>query len=784
MSHPPIQRRLPGAGADQPVAGDFNLRYLCEVVFRRKRTLLWAMFLTPVLSIVASLLITPSYMSSTTILLGKTEILNPLITYEMAVSMTDNDRLGGFQKIIFSRPLIEDAIHKQGLDRALHSDIEMERAVEDIRKNTHVMELSHDSFQIGFSSADTVRAKNMVEAITRLFVDRSLSSSRREADTAVTFLQREVDHYQEELKRVDRQLQEFRTLNREMLSTVKTPGSVDSYREKLADSQIELLEQQMFAQLFRDRLAGSRPMVSSALSHVQTSPFQVQYQKLQLDMGELLSTRKENHPEVLKKQRELDFILDLLKKEKEEEARQEANSSTEIRTPVYQETLAHLDDTVIKIKSQEEKIRELRRQEDEFLQKLARTPLLVQEEMRLDDEAKLTRQIYDKLCMKLEEARVTRAVEIEQQANRYSIIEPARVPLKHYKPKRILFALAGALGGIFLGLSLVFLLEITDPRLVRSGELQHSVGLPLLGAIPRLYRDTRRAGWYIPAQVQRRYARTRDLMQGSPRQWIVRLGQWLPDVMEGFDHLLRWFLCARRFELPESMPATYLLPAARLSQAGLSRHPRELTMDDFIERIRHIGISIRAGFESPDHLICLVTSAKRGEGKTLLTANLGVVLASDLKKPILLVDACMENAGLSALFGRAQAPGLGDLLDGRASLDAVLVQTDTPNLWLLPAGRTHEYADVLFNDAGCRQRFDELRDRFSMILVETQNLGMQSDAVILAPYADGVLLLGQLYSTKKKVIEAVMQRLPRDKVLGLVTNYGEYWIPDWLYRWV
>ncbi|MEI8242491.1 MAG: GNVR domain-containing protein, partial [bacterium] len=669
------------------------------------------------------------------------------------------------------------------IDRELKSDAAMEKEVDLIRRNTLVMELSGDSFQIGYSSTDPVHAKNMVEAITRLFIDKSLAASRREAMSAVTFLEKEVEHYQEELKRVNQELQDFRIANRELLSSPSVPGALDLLRDKIAETENGQLDAQLFMQLFRDRLSGVKPMVSSSPLHVQNSPYQAHFQELQLQMGNLLATRTETHPEVLKKQRELDHILTLLKKEKEEKEK-EAKESTEMRSPMYLETLARLDDTQIKAKTLELRSRELQRRQEELLQNLARTPIIVQEERRLDNECRLTREIYDKLSMKLEEARVTCAVEIEQQASRFSIVEPARVPLKHYKPKRKLFAVAGVAGGILLGLTLVFLLEITDPRLVRPGELARSTGLPLLGTLPKLHTGTRLPGWYIPGGVQALYSKMCARLQGSARPWVSRFGHWLPDACEAVDQLLHLGLGAKRFELPLTMPANRVLPAARLQHAGRSRNRKELALDDFIERIRHIGIALRASFQAPDRLVCLVASARHGEGRTLLTANLGVVLASDLKKPVLLVDACLENAGLSALFQRAEAPGLGDVLDGRATLDSVLVDSGTPNLWLLPAGHTHEYADVLFNGTACRQLLEQLRERFSMVLIETQNLSMQSDALLLAPHTDGVLMLSRMYDTKKKVVESLLQQLPPEKIIGLVTNYSEYWIPEWLYRWV
>ncbi|MEI8243454.1 MAG: hypothetical protein WCI17_09335, partial [bacterium] len=123
------RRRQSAQAVESPIAGDFSLRYLCEIVFRRKRTLLLTMVFTPILCILASQFIKSMYMSSITILLGKNEILNPLVRFDMAVSMTEMNRLGSFRKVIYSRPLIEDAIHKLAIDRELKSDAAMEKEV-------------------------------------------------------------------------------------------------------------------------------------------------------------------------------------------------------------------------------------------------------------------------------------------------------------------------------------------------------------------------------------------------------------------------------------------------------------------------------------------------------------------------------------------------------------------------------------------------------------------------------------------------------------------------------
>ncbi len=773
ISRSPQRSQLLSSSPETPLAGEFSLRYLLEVVFRRKRVLLAVVVATPLLSLLVSLLIRPSYMSTTTILLGKEEILNPLVRFDMAVTMTDYNRLSSFQKVVYSRPLMEEAIGKLGLDRNLKSDAELEQCVTRMRGNTHLIALAADSFQIGCTARDPVLARNMVDTISQLFVEKSLQASRREATAAVNFIQKEVDHYREALERITKQLQDFRTNNNETLRMANALGSMLSdCRAKRMEAELELKQEQLYEKLYRERLTGEKPLVVSQSVYVQNTPFQRRYQEMQLQMGNLLATRDKSHPEVLKLQRELDYINTLLREEKE---KKEASETQEVRSPVYQEVQSRLEDSRIKSKVLEQKVAELERRQGDLLQMLVREPELTKEEQHLENEVKLTREIYDNLRTKFEQARVTREVEIAQQTSRFTIIEPARVPLQRYKPDRKKFMLGGIIGGVSLGFLLVFLLEFSDPRLIRPGELLRRTGLPLLGTLPKLFLGERAFAHFVPA------ARQGLAQQGHARcrrtAGLPRLGRWLSGQLQ------RLF-CAKRIELPPTMSPAFLVTSARLQQEGQSQDPQERALDDFIERVRHIGITLRASYSKSNNLVCLVTSTRPGEGRTLLTANLGVVLASDLKKPVLLVDACLENRHLSVHLGHAQSVGLGEVLEERVTFEAAVRKTEAPNLDLLPAGRTQEYADIIFCSTTFNRLMEQLRDRYAMVLLDAPDLTTQSDGLLIAPHTDGVILLCRLYDTKRGIIEAALSHLPREKVLGFVMNHGEYWIPDWIYRWV
>ena len=712
--------KYPTRSPTTPVAGDFSLHYLLEIFFRRKRVFLLVLILTPILAILISFLMKNEYMSSTTILLGKDEILNPLVRYETAVAMADTNRLGSFQKIIYSRPLLEGTIRKLGIDKSLKNDLEMERTVINLRKSIHLLGLASDSFQIACTANNPILAKNLVETVSQLFIEKSLQGSRREAVAAVNLIRQQVDYYREEIDKTERALQEFRQDNMEILGQADTlGGQLKEYRSKGMEAELNIA-------------------------------YQKNYQDMELKMSNLLATRHKAHPEVIKLQREMDSIALLINNEKKQ------------------------------------RISEYQRLEKETRIKLVQVPELEKEQARMQGELKLLQELYNTLSVKLEQARITSEVEIAQQANRFTIIEPPVVPFTHNKPKRILFVIGGIVGGVFMGIFLVFLLEFTDPRLMRTGELLRRSQLRLVGVLPKMYNFEEARPFRFVTRLKKLFFRL------LPARLSDRPTAGAPQLTRDFnvplalpiEKGLRNIFCARRFVLPPGVPVKLAAYIARSERSNFWKTPEEATLDDYLERLRNIAVTARDAYTDPDRLVWLVISAKTGEGKTFLTANLGNILAGDLKKPVLLVDANFKEASLSKTLGYPDAPGLADILERRASIDEALVTLDTPGLTLLPAGIPIEDPDILYNAPAFGDLLETLRQRFSFTLIEAPDVLTSSGGHLLAPHTDGILFVVMLYKAKCKAVETAIQRLPSEKIIGVVFNYFEYWIPDWLYRWV
>jgi len=138
----------------------------------------------------------------------------------------------------------------------------------------------------------------------------------------------------------------------------------------------------------------------------------------------------------------------------------------------------------------------------------------------------------------------------------------------------------------------------------------------------------------------------------------------------------------------------------------------------------------------------VVASAREGEGKSTIAANLAAALARS-DRPVLLVDADMRRPTVHRVFELSNEVGLSDILQGEADLDEVLnrlEQPDVPNLTVLPAGPEPTRPAELLASPRMRDLVQRLAEMYYVIL-DTPALIPVSDATAVVRHVDQVLLV-------------------------------------------
>ena len=69
---------------------------------------------------------------------------------------------------------------------------------------------------------------------------------------------------------------------------------------------------------------------------------------------------------------------------------------------------------------------------------------------------------------------------------KYRVIEPARAPLRPFKPNRIQIVVLGMILGLVIGGAAVIMVELMDNSFKKVEEIQQELGLPVLGIAPKM----------------------------------------------------------------------------------------------------------------------------------------------------------------------------------------------------------------------------------------------------------------------------------------------------------
>jgi uncharacterized protein involved in exopolysaccharide biosynthesis len=101
-------------------------------------------------------------------------------------------------------------------------------------------------------------------------------------------------------------------------------------------------------------------------------------------------------------------------------------------------------------------------------------------------DAGVNQKLYDTLLERLETAKITQSLEASKEGTRYTILDPARLPLKPVKPNKLLVLLMGTFLGACLGGGLVFSTEMFDHSFLGVDEAKEFLELPIFGAISKI----------------------------------------------------------------------------------------------------------------------------------------------------------------------------------------------------------------------------------------------------------------------------------------------------------
>ena len=172
----------------------------------------------------------------------------------------------------------------------------------------------------------------------------------------------------------------------------------------------------------------------------------------------------------------------------------------------------------------------------------------------------------------------------------------------------------------------------------------------------------------------------------------------------------------------------------------------------------------------------MITSAMPGEGKSLISINLAVIIALELHSHALLVDCDLRNPSISRLFGLHNEKGLSNYLLGEAEIPELLVKTSVDKLAIIPGGPLQENPVELIGSEKMKNLIKELKARYEdrYIILDSSPILATTEPAVLNQMADGIILVIKSGETARETIEQAIKSLDKKKIMGVVLNNIEF----------
>jgi polysaccharide biosynthesis transport protein len=330
------------------------------------------------------------------------------------------------------------------------------------------------------------------------------------------------------------------------------------------------------------------------------------------------------------------------------------------------------------------------------------------------------RTLYEGLMEKMKESAVSAGL----KSNNFRIVDVARVPSAPVEPNKTRNLEFAFVLGLTTGVGLAFLLEGLDNTVRTTEQAQMISGLPPLGMIPMGSRTT-------PREANN----TKRLAIATSKEAVELVTQTRPN---------------------SQMAESYRALRTSLLLSNLGAPPK----------------------------VIIVTSALPQEGKSTTSISCANVLAQKGTSRVLLIDADLRRPSIHKTLGMGPRSGLSNVLTGTATLEQVITRCPSlPDVFVLAAGTPPPNPAELLASPQMRDLLQELRGQYDHIVIDTPPTLSVTDAVVLSPRADAIVLVIRSGQTTKQALRRSRDLLMQvnAKVSGVLLNAVDLSSPDYYY---
>ena len=457
------------------------------VLKRRKWSLVLPAVIVMLISAAVALILPPVYQSVSTILIEEQEIPDNFVM--STVTSYAEQRLQSIHQRIMSTSRLLEIITRLDLYKDLREKTTTEEVIEEMREDISLDYISAEvvdrktgrpatatiAFTLSYEAPETpATVQKVANILASLFLEENLQVRERQAMEATSFLADEQKKIKKNLDEIEQKIAEFKQEHINELPEVlqvnlQSRHNVQTSEERLSEQLRSLKEREGALQ---SELANLSPQMG--MEDIK------RLEALKIELNRLETRFTEQYPDVIKTK------LEIEKLSKNISSDEKGSLSAVPDNPAYISLSSQLAGVQAEIESVKRQSADLQKNEDNLNKWIEATPGVEEIYNALLSERRNRQTKFDDLSQKLMEANVAYGLEKDQKGERFTLIDPARLPEKPEKPNRLAILLIGIVLGIGAGVAGAALMEFSDESVRTVEILARETSFPVLAAIPMI----------------------------------------------------------------------------------------------------------------------------------------------------------------------------------------------------------------------------------------------------------------------------------------------------------
>jgi polysaccharide chain length determinant protein (PEP-CTERM system associated) len=423
------------------------------------------------------------YTAETKVFIDTTSLLKPLLK-GLAIETDLDSSIKLMEAKLLSRPNLERAIRQLDMDLGIHTPLEMEYLIEAVKNRVNIIKPQKSSiYTLSYSDTNGALAQKMVQTLLDIFVEDTLGKSVSESDSAISFLDKQIEKYSSLLEAAEQRREEFKRKNVGLMPQdgVNYYSQLQEINGLLEQAGLELAE----ARNRRNKIQSQIDRLHISKSEDQiTSSYDARISEQEARLEDLLLLYTEEHPDVINARRILKSLED--KRQQELDKLTEPTSQSGFsENPVFQELQILLTKAEADVSTFMTRVASYRNKQAELKNLVDIVPRIEAEMEKLNRDYEVHKKNYTELVSRREQAKISEDVETGSEQVKFRIVEPPFVPAKPDFPNRMLFDIGVLIAALGVGYGISLLISLLQPVFYNPNDLHEYTNLPVLGGISK-----------------------------------------------------------------------------------------------------------------------------------------------------------------------------------------------------------------------------------------------------------------------------------------------------------